>query len=268
MSSRAVLVLVVLAAVSTGGGEQKQIDAARAKYEALMEQAALLERQGELDEARRLHEKAQALGKRLKQRGEILDGLEQGIEALRRLGRHEEAQHLTEIAAAVREGEDREYKGRVEALFDFLLRRDDPEPAVKRQLEVMRWAVEILVEHKRVDAAELVERAMHALRLRMEGRNDPEARRIQAGAPGRENLAEALLLAERLLREAGRLEKAEAVEDVVRALLRKDGRKRHREHDERQEMILHRLHELEAQVTELEREIRHLRHELELRTRK
>jgi hypothetical protein len=232
-----------------------------------------LERQGKVEEARRLHEKAQALGESIERsldrgdrRREILEGLERGIEALERLGRHEEARHLREIAEQVRRGEDQEYARRTGELFDYVSRRDDPRAAAKRTLEVLRWAVRILATNERADAADLVERAEYALRLRMEGRDDPEARRVQAGAPSRENLAEALLLAERLLREAGRAENAEAVENIVRALLRKPER-RDRERDERQEMILHRLHELEAQMAKLEREIEHLRYELERRGR-
>ena len=258
MPVRAALVLVALASLSVGGGEEEKIEAARARYRALTSEAAELERQGRVEEAR-------ALGARIEHRREILDGLERGIEALQRLGRHEEARQLRRILAEFRDDGDREYKGRVESLFDFVLGRDDPGAEARRQQRVLRWAVEILVERERIDAAELVERAMHALRLRIEGRDDPEARRIQAGAPGRDNLAEALLLAERLLRESDRLEKAEAVEEVVRSLLGK--RRPHRERDLRRERILRRLHELEAQVGQLEREIALLRHELERRAR-
>ncbi len=97
------------------------------------------------------------------------------------------------------------------------------------QLEILRMAMPALREGERTDAAELLEHAIHARELGLEGRRDDEAQRIRETAPNRGQLAEILGLASRLWREFGHEEQAQAVGELAEQMRTR----LHRERDER-----------------------------------
>ena len=142
---------------------------------------------------------------------QILEGIEHGMVALRRLGRFDELERLEQIAEELRE--KIQARGRE--------RREDPERrAARRHLELMRHAHHALERAHRPDAADIIRRAIRAREVTLEGRRDEEANHIRAAAPGREDQAELLHLASRVLREMDEGERAEDVERLARSLAR------------------------------------------------
>lgn len=164
--------------------------------------------------------------------GEVLEGLKRGIWALRQIGRNEEAQHLANIAEgvarrldqALRGRREREQRGEREQSADAERRE------TRRQFTIVRYAVEGLVDADRHDAADLLERALHARELELQGRRDEEAMHIRENAPGREDVIELLSLAARELHRQGRGERAAAVAELTEQL------RRPRETDRRRDM--------------------------------
>ncbi|UCG48781.1 MAG: hypothetical protein JSU94_03185, partial [Phycisphaerales bacterium] len=71
-------------------------------------------------------------------------------------------------------------------------RNESEREAVLRQLKVMRYALHALAEADNEDAADLLERAIHARELLLEGRRDDEAMRVREGAPNRASQIEIL----------------------------------------------------------------------------
>ena len=90
-------------------------------------------------------------------------------------------------------------------------RGDSERQAAQRQIEIMRYALHALAEAEKKDAADLLELAIHARELMLEGRRDEEAARIREGAPSRGAQIEILALAEKILKELGQEERAVAV---------------------------------------------------------
>ena len=105
-------------------------------------------------------------------------------------------------------------------------RNESEREAVLRQIEVMRYALHALAEAEKMDAADLIERALHARELTLEGRRDEEAVRIREGAPDRGAQIEVLMLAERILRELGQTERAAAVGQLAQELRGRGPRER------------------------------------------
>ncbi len=145
----------------------------------------------------------------------------------------------------------------------------------------MRYAVEALVEADRHDAADLLERVMHARELVLEGRRDPEALRIRENAPGWGRQVELLKFAAGFLREFRRKEQAAAVDDLAERIrnhhdgdregrdARGHERRATRERDEprranaeRHEAAMRRIERLERGLTELAEAVKALRREL------
>ena len=150
----------------------------------------------------------------------ILEGLEHGLVALERLGRHDAHQMLQRIAEDVR----REIHGRGDRHRDFTER----EIAV-RQIAVLRMALPALREAHREEAVELVARAIRAREVGLEGRRDHEARRIRDRAPNRDRTIELLVLAEHIYRESGDRERAQALSRMTEELWRPHRKRRSRE---------------------------------------
>ena len=86
-----------------------------------------------------------------------------------------------------------------------------------------------LREGERRDAAGLLEHAIHARELALEGRRDDEAQRIRETAPNRGQLSEILGLASRLWSEFGHEERAHAVGELAEQMRARV----HRERDDR-----------------------------------
>jgi hypothetical protein len=152
----------------------------------------------------------------------ILRGLANGIEALRALERREEAEVLERIAAEVRA----ELGGRERGPGEGERRARSEREEGRRQLEIMQLAREALLEAERPNEAEVLERAIRALEVTLEGRRDEEAARIRESAPDRGARIEVLAFAERILRERGRADGAEIVGRLVRELAGQEGRRR------------------------------------------
>ncbi|MHC4974785.1 MAG: hypothetical protein ACYTG3_20910 [Planctomycetota bacterium] len=267
----AVLALWPLLPAVAGDDEQEQeIRHAEKRLRAMLREAEELQEAGRREEADRVRRKADELRaaiergrehqRRKREHGEqdeiqkILQGLEHGIHALRKLKRHEEAEHLMEIARDVK----RELAERHEAGKEI--------EVAKWQLKVLRLGVEALVKAKRQDGAELLERALHARRLHLEGRRDEEAMRIRERAPGPEDQAELLRVAADWLAEWGEKEKAAAVDKLAKQLLEKSRRRGERERrrePEHLERTMHEVERLHERVAHLERVIRELREQVQ-----
>ncbi len=138
----------------------------------------------------------------------VLEGLEHGIEALRAIRKFEEVEHLQKIAQAVR----REIGETPRA------GHDNERAVAMRQLEVMKLALPALREANKGDAAELLQLAIRAREVTLEGRRDREAQTIRSRAPKPGAQAEILGLASRLWREFGNADKAEAVGTLARQM--------------------------------------------------
>jgi len=259
--------LPVLPAAAGGDQSEREIERAEKKVRALLREAEELQEAGRGEEADRLRKKAEELRAAIErgrgnlrrkrehaergEAGEILEGLERGIHALRKLQRHEEAEHLMEVARHVK----RELAERQEAKKEI--------EVAKWQIEVMRFGVEALVKADRHDGADLLERALHARKLDLEGRRDEEAMRIRRRAPGPEDQAELLRVAADLLAEWGQKERSAAVDKLAKQLLE---RRRHpdvREQAERFERAMHEVERLRERVADLERVIAELREQVE-----
>ena len=139
----------------------------------------------------------------------VLHGIGQGIEALRALGGQDElVARLKEIHARLREeGAGRDGRRPEGAGAERAI--------VKRWLGLMRMAKDVLADTDAREMMEILEHGMHALELALEGRGDPEARRIRARAPPRARQAEALARAAELLAERGKRDGAQALAELA-----------------------------------------------------
>ena len=241
------LLMVALVPVTTAlaqdEGARRELEAARERIHAMLREAEELQEAGRVDAAERVRQRAQQLGARIEGQLDrrrhaqveeaehlhnVLEGLERGMVALRELGRHEELAALERVAHDVRQElqgrRDRPQRERQRAH-----RSENEREVAQHQLEIMRMAMPALREGERKDAAELLERAIYARELALEGRRDDEARRIRETAPNRGQQAEILGLASRLWAEFGHEERARAVGELAEQMRARV----HRERDDR-----------------------------------
>ncbi len=162
----------------------------------------------------------------------ILEGLEQGLVALERLGRHEAHQILQHVAEDVR----RELHERGDRHRDLTERE-----IAERQIAVLRMALPALREAQREEAVELASRAIRAREVGLEGRRDDEAHRLRNRAPNRERTVELLVLAQEIYREYGDRERANALSRMTEELWRP-----HRERRSRVRERERAIHEVEV----------------------
>jgi regulator of replication initiation timing len=111
------------------------------------------------------------------------------------------------------------------------------------QLEVMRIALHALREAERGDAVELMTLAIRAREMMLEGRRDEEAQRVRDRAPNRGQLAEILLMASKLWREYGNVDKSVAVGQLAEQF----SGSRRRQVRERDEQVVRRRREVERE---------------------
>jgi hypothetical protein len=225
----AALLLLAWPATAAPGEEEREIRAAKEKIHALLRKAEELRRAGSHEDAQELQRKAEELKQRLhahmKKRERpggdelhsILEGLEHGMVALKRLGRHEEAEHLNRIANEVRAT----IAGRKMKKRDV----DSEAEVVKQRLKTMRYAVEALLAAGKRDAADTLEHAMHALELALKGRHSTEAMHIRKTAPDVGQQAELLLHAAEILSGRGAKDKADIVGHLGKELAQQWRRK-------------------------------------------
>ena len=138
----------------------------------------------------------------------ILNGLEQGMAALRAIGRNEDAEHLKNIAMEVKKRRSGEREGEP--------RSERKEAA--RQIEIMGVALNALREGERRDAADLLQRAIHARRVGLEGRRDEEAHAIRERAPSIGQQAELLTMAAELYADWGHEKNAKVTAELAHKL--------------------------------------------------
>jgi len=273
-------VLTVLAGFAAAGEAEREIEETIERIERLMAEAKELEEDGRHDRARKLRAKAEDMRARVRAFEErrrreggddrarmerILAGLEHGIGALDALGRRDEANHLREIAQDVRRkmkhhGERRAAAGREADI-------------VRGWIQTMRIAMRALLGADREELAHQLEHAIHAYELGLEGRRDPEAKRIRETAPSRANQAELLLVAARILDERGHGDASERVEELGRHFAELERRRGHRsrrrhEREERETHARHveyveHLHRALERIERLEQRMRRLEGGLE-----
>ncbi len=139
---------------------------------------------------------------------ELIERLEIGMSALEELNRHDALEIVQRIANELRQEHARGgHRARQE--------ENDEVRTVRRRLRVMRTAVDAFLEADRHDAADLVERAMHARELSLEGRRDSEANEIRQAAPNRGQLAETLGAAAQLYKKWNKPERAAALAELA-----------------------------------------------------
>jgi len=139
--------------------------------------------------------------------------------------------------------------------------RPNEREMARRQLEVMRVALPALREANRADAVELLERAIRAYEVMLEGRRDAEAHQIRERMPNRGQMAEILTTASNLWREFNNHDKAEVVGRLAREFGGGGERERERERPvgERREAEERERPRTEGHPSELTRRI----HEME-----
>ncbi len=272
----ALVLMVAIGPVTTSlaqdEGARRELEAAKQRIDAMMREAEELQEAGRLDAAEKVRQSAHQMATRIEEhlnrrrRGQaeeaehlhnVLEGLEHGMGALRELGRHEELEALKRIAHEVRqelEGRrDRPQRERQRAH-----RGENEREVAMHQLEILRMAMPALREGERRDAADLLEHAIHARELGLEGRRDDEAQHIRETAPNRGQLSEILGLASRLWAEFGHEERAQREQDRPRreARERRDERDRpaareRREQPDRYQAAMERIERLEVHMKRL-----------------
>jgi hypothetical protein len=259
-----VAILVLVAPGRAGDRENElEIERAQKRVHEWLREAEELQELGKHDRADLMRRKAKdlqahidAARKKPLDQGdlhEILKGLEHGIVALKRLNRHEEVKHLEGIADRVRRElrDERKERGRSEREVGM------------HRLEVMQMALHAFREAEKRDLIEAMERVVHALKVRLDGRRDEEARRIYERSPGVEDQIELLMVAAELWADFGHETKAKTTyalaKEMKGRLKRPKGRKKEgpAEHFEH---AMHRVEQLEERVKRLTNMVEELHH--------
>ncbi len=158
----------------------------------------------------------------------ILRGLHQGIESLEALGGHPRTlANLKEIAAGLRH--------RLEDTQAAARKKQDrgrsERQVAEQQLELLLFGHRVLVEAKGGDCSGVLEHAAHALKLRLKGRRDDEAREVYETAPKGSLVARCLRHAAEILADKGEKKQAGWLEALATTWNREHGRKAEREDD-------------------------------------
>jgi hypothetical protein len=210
--------------------------------------------------------------------------LEEEIELLGHAAHLYEQFGMPERAAMILEQRDRLWPGwRVRGRE----RQREGEPDREREmarhrLEMMHLAMPALREAGRMDAADLLERAIGALEVNLARREDAEARRIRERAPDLGQQIELLMYASKLWAEFGHETKAATLEKYAQDMLRayrerqarqdrraeeraaaarerERGRRERRPMTDAEHQMIERIEALQARLAELERAVRDLR---------
>jgi hypothetical protein len=259
---------------------EEGIEAIRDEIRGLTREAQALDEAGRFEEAAQVRARIRALfaeieaqlsesSHAISQGGEglreSLDRIERGAQALREIGRAEEASRLELVAEEIRERIRAEARAKGGGGEDR---------ASSRRLELMETAMHALRDGGRGDSAEEMRRAIRARELLLEGRDDDEARRLRAAAPNEGDQVELLRFAARILQELNEPEKAAAVRQLAEEIWRgwdrpapargvragdfREARAR-RDREAQLETALERLDRLEEKVSGIEKAIEELR---------
>lgn len=156
----------------------------------------------------------------------LIERLEVGMSALEELECHDALDIVRRIANELRE-ERAQRHGKPP-------REENEEiKTVRRRLKVMRTAVDAFLEANRREEAELVEHAMHARELILEGRRGEEANRIRETAPNRGQLAETLGAAAKLYKKWNMPDRAEALAELAKTYAKQWERRQRAEREGR-----------------------------------
>lgn len=229
-------------------GEQSELEVARQQIHEMLREAEKVQKADRVDAADQMRQEAHKMANRIEEHlaqrrrheqaeqdqerehlHNVLEGLERGMMSLRELGRHEELGALERVAHEVRqELEGRRDRPQRERQREHRGEGNEREMAM-HQLEILRLAMPALREGERRDAADLLERAIHARELALEGIRNEKAQEVRKSAPNRGQLAEILGLSSRLWREFGNKERAQAVGQLAEQMSARG----HRERDQR-----------------------------------
>lgn len=217
-----VMAVALLASPASVKGQEAEPEAVRKKIAVLLKKAERLQDEGAADKAERLVKQAQELKARLAkanedrprknsggEHGEILQGLKAGAASLRALGRGEEAERLERLAAELR---------KKAAAGGKRSRGESEREVALGQIKIMRIAFQGLLDAGREDSAELMEHAIHAKELALEGVRNKKATKVYETAPNLGQRIELLMFAAQKLRDAGKKEQASVVAKLKAAL--------------------------------------------------
>jgi hypothetical protein len=211
---------------------------------------------------------------------EVLDGLERGMVALEQLHRDRELDMLRRVADEVRSemrgnrGErtrrpDNDDRRRREDQRETRVERRRPDGNIGNRIEVMRLALPALLEADRRDAAELLERAIHAMEMDAQRRRDDEAAMIRRNAPSIGQQIELLQMASGLWREFGHDKRAVMVGELAEQLAAqgRDGRRPGRQQEDSRRGLRdedrRRLEEIQEQFERLRHAVQDLQRRLD-----
>jgi hypothetical protein len=121
----------------------------------------------------------------------------------------------------------------------------------------MSLGLAALKRAERTELAASLARAIHARKLRIEGRRDAEAEEFYRSAPSRENVAELLGYAAHLYAEWGKHDKAEVLIRLRDQMLGKGQPKKEAAPDV--ERLARELQQMREQLAKLQRELNALR---------
>lgn len=298
MSSKRVLISVLTVGLFAGGAwalpggegkeEREAIERSMERIKDLLSKAEHCEREGDIAAAAKLRDEAATLkrevaafkehlarreAERRDREGgsakggdgetrEIMNGLEAGIRALKRAGWEEEAKRLLKVTQEIQRQRAGASEERARAEEARAGKEGKEGEEFRRHFEILRLAMKGCIDAGRPKEADRLEHAAHVLRLDAEGRRDAEAEEIRRNGPSREQTAELLAFAARCLREQGKPDACEMVEDLSRKYGGKPAplsRKGEKEHGEAREELLGRIERLEAMVRELEAALREMR---------
>ena len=249
--------------------EAKKADAADVLQRAIRAREVTLEERRD-DEAHMIRERAP-------NRGQLAEILSLAAGLWREFKNEEKAAVVGRVAEefARQPGERDAQRKRAEQGARERAERPTEREVAGRHLEVMRLALPALREGERGDAAELLERAIRAFEVMLEGRRDDEAQQIRSRMPNRGQLAEILTMASNLWREFNNQEKAEVVGRLAKELAGKGEREQERERPDRERRevaererpraegrppeLARRHQELEEQARAIKRELEGLR---------
>lgn len=184
------------------------------------------------EDAERAHHKREAARTK-----KIVKALINGVEALQALEGHEElTNQLREVIAHLKRAgpQPKKKAGKNK-------RGNAERETAERYLEIYHLAHDVLRDAKRMEHAEVMEHAKHALETALEGRRDDESMRIRKTAPKRGRRAEALLLAAEILADKDDHRRAKLLAELGRKFQgqerkrgkrEREGREREREEDD------------------------------------
>ena len=162
-------------------------------------------------------------------REQVISALRKSVAALRTIDRPDEARRVANI---LEDYLNSDRKKRAERERDPSPRSEQPMSEREigiQQVKQMRMALEGLIAAEKTDAAHLLEKAIRARELRLEGKRDEKSQKMIADSPNRGAQIELLMFAAKFLKEQGKTEKAQVVQSLAEKFRRPKDSTRERE---------------------------------------